>query len=70
MKVKVNTINTRCILMSEAVNAPDVMMMTSIVSGESLAMDRHTDRQTHTHMDSGSCTLQFAKSQTKTATFI
>ena len=45
MKVKVNIINMRCILMSEAVTMPSLMMMT--VSEESLARDTHT--HTHTH---------------------
>ena len=44
MKVKVNIINTWCILMSEAVTVPSLMMMTSLVSEESLASDRHTHR--------------------------
>ena len=35
--------------MSEAVTVPSLMMMTSIVSKESLARDRHTDTHTHTH---------------------
>ena len=34
--------------MSEAVTMPSLTMMTSTVSEESLARDRHTDRQTHT----------------------
>ena len=47
MKVKVNIINMSCISMSEAVNVPSLIMMTSIVSKESLARDTHTqtDRQ-------------------------
>ena len=49
MKIKVNTMNTGSILMSEAVNMPIVMMMTFIVSDESLVKDRYTDRQTHKH---------------------
>ena len=51
MKVKVNIINMSCISMSEAVNVPSLIMMTSIVSKESLARDthRHTDRQTDRH---------------------
>ena len=49
-KVKVNIINTWCISMSEEVPVPSLMMMTSIVSQESLPRntDRQTDRQTHT----------------------
>ena len=43
MKVKVNIINTGCILKSEAVIVPSLMMMTSTVSEESLERDRHTD---------------------------
>ena len=50
MKVKVNIVNTRCIGMCEAVTMPSLMMITSIVSEESLARDTHTatatDRQT------------------------
>ena len=49
MKVTVNTINTWCILVSEAVTVPSMMTMALIVSEESLARDRHTDRQTDTH---------------------
>ena len=37
--------------MSEAVTVPSLMMMTSIVSEESLASDRHTDRHTHTQIE-------------------
>ena len=47
MKVKVNIINTRCITVSEAVTMPSLMMMTSILSEESVARNRHT----HTHRD-------------------
>ena len=35
--------------MSDAVNVPILMMMTSIVSEESLARDRQTLRQRETH---------------------
>ena len=49
MKVKVNIMNMRCNIMSEAVTIPSLMMMTSIVSEESLARDTQTDRQTDTH---------------------
>ena len=57
MKVNVNILNTWCILMSEAVAVPSLMMMTSMVSEESLAWDRQparqparqTDTHTHTH---------------------
>ena len=41
MKVKVNIINTQCILMSETLTVPGLMMMTSNVSKES-----HTDIHT------------------------
>ena len=40
MKVKVNVINTRWIIISEAVTVPNVMMVTLIVYEESLA-DTH-----------------------------
>ena len=51
MKVKVNIISTLCILTSEEATVPSLMMMTLIVSHESLArhrqtVDRQTDRQT------------------------
>ena len=51
MEVKVNIINTWCILVSEAVTVPNLMMMTLIVSEESLARDTdtQTDWLTHTH---------------------
>ena len=45
MKVQVNIINTWCILMSEAVTLPSLMMMALIASEDLLARDRHT----HTH---------------------
>ena len=45
MKVKVNIINTFCILMSEAVPMPRLTMTTSMVS-ESIARDTQLD--THT----------------------
>ena len=35
--------------MSEAVTVPSLMMITLKVSEESLAKDRHTDRQAHPH---------------------
>ena len=37
--------------MSEPVTMPSLMMMTSIVSEESLVRDRQTDRQTDRHTD-------------------
>ena len=53
MNVKVNIINYCCILMSEAVTVPNLMMMTSTVSEESIARDTDTDAHkyihTHTH---------------------
>ena len=45
MKVKVN-INTRCILMSQAVTEPSLTVVTSTVFEESLARDTHA----HTHI--------------------
>ena len=42
MKVNVNIMNTQCIIMSEAVTAPSLMMTTLIVSEESLARETHT----------------------------
>ena len=50
MKVKVNIIITSCILMSEAVTVPSLMMMTSIISEESLARDTHTQTDTVSSM--------------------
>ena len=47
MKVKFSIIKTCCITMHEAVTVPNVMMMSSIVSEESLA--KHTNTHTHTH---------------------
>ena len=49
LKLNVNIINTWCILMSEAVTVPSLMMMTLIVSEESFARDTHTYTHTHTH---------------------
>ena len=50
MKVKINIINTLyCILMSEAVTVPSLMMTTSIISEDSLARDTHTHTHTRTH---------------------
>ena len=45
MKVKANIINTWCIPVTEAVTVPSLMMITLVVSEESLARDTHT----HTH---------------------
>ena len=53
MKVRVNIINTRCIIMSEAVTVPSLTMMTSTVSEASLARDTQTHRL-------GSSKLKFA----------
>ena len=55
MKVKVNIINTWCILMSDTVTMPSLMMVTVIVSEDSLARDRQTDRH-NTHMHAHTCT--------------
>ena len=44
MKVKVNIINTSCIIMPEAVTMPN-LMITSMASEESLAMSTHTVTQ-------------------------
>ena len=49
MKVKANIINTWCIIMSEAVTVPRLMMMASIVSEESLARDARTHTHARTH---------------------
>ena len=46
MKVKVNIINTRYILMSEVVTMPSLMMMTLTVSVELLARDARTHAHT------------------------
>ena len=59
MKVEVNIISTRCISMSEAATVPSLMMMTSIVSKESLARDTHTHTDRHV-----SSKLKFAQSLT------
>ena len=45
MMVKVTIINSRCVHMPEAVSVPSLMIMTLIVSEESLAGDTQT-RQT------------------------
>ena len=55
MKVKVHIIDKWCILMSEAITLPSLMMMALIVSEESLVRDRHR------HIDSGSSILYFFK---------
>ena len=49
MKVKVTIINTRRILVSEAVVVPSLMITTLIASEELLARDTHTHTPTHTH---------------------
>ena len=71
MKVKVNIINTWCIIMSEAITVPSLMLMTSTVSQESLARDMHarTHARTHRHTHPPthtvrSSTLKFAMSLT------
>ena len=55
MKVKVNILNTWCIIMFEAVTVPSLTMMTSTVSEKSFARDTNTDtrrdRQTHWETD-------------------
>ena len=50
IKICVNTINMWCILMSEAVTVPSLKMITSTVSEESLARNRHTNRHTASWM--------------------
>ena len=50
VKVKKNCIATCCILITEAVTVPSVMMMTSVVSEVSLVVDRQTDEQTDRQM--------------------
>ena len=61
MKVKVNIITTLCILMSEAVTVPRLMMMTSKVSEESLAMHPRTHAQTHVHTGGETFALSILK---------
>ena len=55
MKVKGNIINTRCILITEAVT------VTSTVSEEWLVRDRHIDRQIHTQTDKVWYIVKFCK---------
>ena len=59
MKVKVNIINICCILMSEAVIVPNLMMVTLIVSEKSLV----SDTQTQTCTDLGSSILNLFSKQ-------
>ena len=47
MKVKVNIINTRCILVTEAVSVSHLIAIASLVFEIWLATDRHTDTETH-----------------------
>ena len=77
MKVNVNTINTWCILMSEAVSMPSLMMMTLIVSEELLARDARTHAacayarthtHTHTHTDARTDAHTHVHSRTHTHT--
>ena len=51
MNVKFNIINARCITMFEALTMRSLMMMTSMVSEESLARDTHTQTHSSTHRD-------------------
>ena len=55
--VKVNIINTRCIIMSETVTVPCLTMMTSTVFEESLARDSQTDRQTDRQVNARACIM-------------
>ena len=48
MKVKVNIINTRCIIMSEAVTVTNLMMMTLILSFRGIACEGQTHTKTQT----------------------
>ena len=50
--------------LSEVVTVPSLMMVTSIVSEESLARDTHTHTHTHTRHRFGSSTVQFAVAYT------
>ena len=50
MKVKVNIINTWCILVAAAVSVPSWTMTASIVSDESLARDTQTGRRGLVHL--------------------
>ena len=49
MKVKVNVINTWCILMADAITVSNLIVIVSLVSEIWLATDRQTYRQTDTH---------------------
>ena len=49
--------------MSEAVIMPSLMMLTSIVSEESFARDRHTDTHRQAHTDTASSIFTFSKSE-------
>ena len=66
LKVEVSIMNTRCISMSEAVTVPSLMMVTSIVSEESLREGRahthiHTHARTHTLLPRLRCFFQSQK---------
>ena len=63
MEVKVNTINTWYITMSEAVTMLSLMMMSSNVYEGSLGRDSHTD--THTYIDFGLVYLKLVQSRNK-----
>ena len=54
--------------MSEAVTVPSLMMMTAIVSEESLARDTHTRTLAHTHTHTHSHTLAHSHTHTLTRT--
>ena len=49
MKVKVNVINTWCIVMVDAVTVSNLIVIVSLVSEIWLATDRQTDRHRHRH---------------------
>ena len=69
MKVKFNIINTWCIPMSEAVHVLSSMMMTVIVSEESLARGTHTYiTHTHTHTHTRARARTHARTHTHTHT--
>ena len=60
MKVKVNIINIRCILETEAVTVSNVIAIASLFAEIWLATERQTDRQTDTHARTS--TLKLGKS--------
>ena len=61
MEVKVNIVNMRCILVTEAVSVSNVIAIAGLVSEIWLATERQTDRHRHIHTQTDTVSVSSVK---------